>query len=45
MQRDYALRRRVFLELVFLFYVWSITEINTADSAEEVKRWRELVKE
>ena len=45
MQRDYALRRRVFLELVARPAGWRFTEIITADSAEEVKRWRELVKE
>ena len=45
MQRDYAVRRRVFLELVARPAGWKFTEIITADSAEEVKRWRELVKE
>lgn len=42
MQRDYAVRRRVFLELVARPAGWKFTEIITADSAEEVKRWREL---
>ena len=45
MQRDYALRLRVFLELEAQPAGWRFTEIITADSAEEVKRWRELVKE
>ena len=44
-KRDYALRRWVFLELVARPAGWRFTEIITADSAEEVKRWRELVKE
>ena len=45
MQRDYAVRRRIFLELVARPAGWKFTEIITADSAEEVKRWRELAKE
>ena len=45
MQRDYAVRRRVFLELIARPAGWKFTEIITADSAEEVKRWRELAKE
>lgn len=45
MQRDYTVRRRVFLELVARPAGWRFTEIITADSAEEVKRWRELAKE
>ncbi|MDO5544874.1 MAG: DUF1064 domain-containing protein [Eubacteriales bacterium] len=45
MQRDYAVRRRVFLELVARPAGWRFTEIITADSAEEVKRWRELARE
>ena len=45
MQRDYAVRRRVFLEMVARPAGWKFTEIITADSAEEVKRWRELAKE
>lgn len=44
MQRDYAVRRRVFLEMVARPAGWKFTEIITADSAEEVKRWRELAK-
>ena len=44
MQRDYAVRRRVFLELVARPAGWKFTEIITADSAEEVKRWRELAR-
>lgn len=45
MQRDYAVRCRVFLELIARPAGWKFTEIITADSAEEVKRWRELAKE
>lgn len=45
MQRDYAVRRRVFLELIARPAGWKFTEIITADSAEEIKRWRELAKE
>lgn len=44
MQRDYPVRRRVFLELVARPAGWKFTEIITADSKEEVKRWRELAK-
>ena len=45
MQRDYAVRRRVFLEQVARPAGWKFTEIITTDSAEEVKRWRELERE
>ena len=45
MQRDYAVRRRVFLELIARPAGRKFTEIITADSAEEIKRWRELAKE
>lgn len=45
MQRDYAVRRRIFLEQVARPAGWKFTEIITTDSAEEVKRWRELEKE
>ena len=45
MQRDYAVRRRVFLEMVARPAGWKFTEIISADSAVEVKRWRELAKE
>lgn len=45
MQRDYPVRRRVFLELIARPAGWKFTEIITADSKEEVKRWRELAKE
>ena len=44
MQRDYPVRRRVFLELIARPAGWKFTEIITADSKEEVKRWRELAK-
>lgn len=42
MQRDYPVRRRVFLELIARPAGWKFTEIITVDSKEEVKRWREL---
>lgn len=45
MQRDYAVRRRIFLELVARPAGWKFTEIITADSKEELNRWRELAKE
>lgn len=45
MQRDYPVRRRVFLELVARPAGWKFTEIVTAESKDEVKRWRELAKE
>ena len=45
MQRDYPVRRRVFLELIARPAGWKFTEIITADSKEEMKRWRELAKE
>ena len=44
MQRDYALRRRVFLEQVARPAGWKFTEIITADSKEEIDRWTELTK-
>lgn len=45
MQRDYPVRRRVFLELVARPAGWKFTEIATAESKDEVKRWRELARE
>lgn len=45
MQRDYPVRRRVFLELIARPAGWKFTEIITADSKEEIKRWRELAEE
>lgn len=44
MQRDYAVRRRIFLELVARPAGWRFTEIITADNKEEMSRWRELAK-
>lgn len=44
MQRDYALRRRVFLEQVARPAGWKFMEIITADSKEEIDRWTELTK-
>lgn len=45
MQRDYAVRRRIFLELLARPAGWKFTEIITSDSAQEIKRWRELATE
>jgi hypothetical protein len=45
MQRDYPVRRRVFLELVARPAGWKFTEIITTDTKEEIKRWRQLVEE
>lgn len=42
MQRDYPVRRRVFLEQIARPAGWKFTEIITTDSKEEIKRWREL---
>lgn len=44
MQRDYPLRRRVFLETIARPQGWKFTEIITTDSADEIKRWKELAK-
>lgn len=40
MQRDYPVRRRVFLETVARPAGWKFTEIITSDSEEDVKQWR-----
>lgn len=45
MQRDYPVRRRVFLELFARPAGWRFTEIITADTKDEINRWRELAKE
>lgn len=45
MQRDYPVRRRVFLELIARPAGWKFTEVITADSKDEVKRWQALAKE
>lgn len=45
MQRDYPVRRRVFLEQIASQAGWKFREIITADSKDEIKRWRELAKE
>ena len=45
MQRDYPVRRRVFLELIARPAGWKFTEIITAEDKEEIKRWRELAEE
>lgn len=45
MQRDYPVRRRVFLELIARPAGWKFTEIITADTKDEINRWRELTKE
>lgn len=39
MQRDYPVRRRVFLELIARPAGWKFTEIITAEDKEEIKRW------
>ena len=44
MQRDYHIRRRIFLEQVRPLG-WKFREIITADSKEEAAKWRELAKE
>jgi len=44
MQRDYPLRRRVFLETIARPRGWKFTEIITKDSEDEIKRWKELAK-
>ena len=45
MQRDYHIRRRIFIEQIARPAGWRFREIITADSREEIKRWRELAKE
>lgn len=45
MQRDYPVRRRVFLELFARPAGWKFTEIITAEDKEEMERWRKLAKE
>ncbi len=45
MQRDYPIRRRIFIEQVARPAGWRFREVITADSREEIKRWRELAKE
>ena len=45
MQRDYPVRRRVFLELIARPAGWKFTEIIAAEDKEEIKRWRELAEE
>lgn len=42
MQRDYPVRRRVFLETIARPAGWKFTEIITSESKEDAKRWREL---
>ena len=44
MQRDYHIRRRIFLEQVRPLG-WKFREIITADSKEEDAQWRKLAKE
>lgn len=45
MQRDYPVRRRIFIEQIARPAGWSFREIITADSRDEIKRWRELARE
>ena len=45
MQRDYPVRRRIFIETIARPAGWRFREIITADSRDEIKRWRELAKE
>lgn len=45
MQRDYHIRRRIFIEQFARPAGWRFREIITADSRDEIKRWRELAKE
>ena len=45
MQRDYHIRRRIFIETLARPAGWRLTEIITADSADEIKRWKQLAKE
>ena len=42
MQRDYHIRRRIFIETVARPAGWRFREIITADTKDEIKRWREL---
>lgn len=44
MQRDYPIRRRIFLESIARPAGWKFTEIITDDTKDEIKRWRELAK-
>ena len=43
MQRDYPVRRRVFLELIARPAGWKFTEIITAEDKEEIKRLTERI--
>lgn len=45
MQRDYPVRRRLFVEQIARPAAWKFTEIITADSADDVKRWKKQAKE
>lgn len=45
MQRDYPVRRRIFIEQVARPAGWKFREIITADSKEEINSWRALAKE
>lgn len=45
MQRDYPVRRRIFIEQIARPAGWRFREIITADSRDEIKRWRELARE
>lgn len=45
MQRDYALRRRVFLETIARPAGWKFTEIITTDTKEEIKQWQKIAKQ
>ena len=45
MQRDYPVRRRVFLEQIARPAGWKFTEVITAEDKDDLKRWRELAKE
>ena len=42
MQRDYHIRRRIFLEQVRPLG-WKFTEIITADSKDEIDKWKKLM--
>ena len=42
MQRDYPIRRRIFIETIARPQGWRFREVLTADKQEEIKRWRQL---
>lgn len=45
MQRDYPLRRRIFLEKYAIPEGWRFTEIITDDTKEDINGWQNMTKE